>query len=119
MRHITIKEKATEVKGTYKYSMKNHSPVCFSLKSFSLTDLSIEGSLANATLACYSSTQFILQVSSNKDDPNHCFVHPLQRGAQLLIFYIISNIDETIDKGLAKPLEVVEYGAIFLEVEAL
>ena len=53
------------------------------------------------------------------DDPNHCFVHPLQRGAQLLIFYIISNIDETIDKGLAKPLEVVEYGAILVEVEAL
>ena len=32
---------------------------------------------------------------------------------------IDSNIDETIDKGLAKPLEVVEYGAIFVEVEAL
>ena len=57
--------------------------------------------------------------SSNKDDPNHCFLHPLQRGAQLLIFCIISNIDETIDKGLAKPLEVVEYEAIFVEVEAL
>ena len=32
---------------------------------------------------------------------------------------IDSNIDETIDKGLAKPLEVVEYEAIFVEVEAL
>ena len=32
---------------------------------------------------------------------------------------IDSNIDETIDKGLAKPIEVVEYGAIFVEVEAL
>ena len=41
---------------------KNHSPVYFSLKSFSLTNLSISGGLANATLACYSSTQFILQV---------------------------------------------------------
>ena len=32
---------------------------------------------------------------------------------------IDSNIDETVDKGLAKPIEVVEYGAIFVEVEAL
>ena len=41
---------------------KNHSPVCFSLKSFSLTDLSIEGGLVIATPTCYSSTQFVLQV---------------------------------------------------------
>ena len=32
---------------------------------------------------------------------------------------IDSNIDETVDKGLAKPIEVVEYEAIFVEVEAL
>ena len=33
---------------------------------------------------------------------------------------IDSNIDETVDKGLAKPIEVVEYGAIFVDqVEAL
>ena len=37
----------------------------------------------------------------------------------MLIFCIISNIDKTIDKGLAKPFEVVEYGAILVEVEAL
>ena len=54
------KRKAKEVKGTHKYSTKHHSPVCFSLKSFSLIDLSIGGGLANATLACYSSTKFIL-----------------------------------------------------------
>ena len=34
----------------------------FSLKSFSLTNLSIGGGVANATQVCYSSTQFILQV---------------------------------------------------------
>ena len=62
MRHTTIKEKATEVKGTHKYSTKHHSPACFSLKSFSLIDLSIEGGLANTTPTCYSSTQFILHV---------------------------------------------------------
>ena len=32
---------------------------------------------------------------------------------------IDSNIDETVEKGLAKPIEVVEYEAIFVEVEAL
>ena len=32
---------------------------------------------------------------------------------------IDTNIDETVDKGLAKPIEVVEYEAIFVEVEAL
>ena len=32
---------------------------------------------------------------------------------------IDSNSDETVDKGLAKPIEVVEYEAIFVEVEAL
>ena len=31
----------------------------FSLKSFSFTNLSIGGNLANTTLACYSSSQFI------------------------------------------------------------
>ena len=41
---------------------KNDSLVCFSLKSSSLIDLSIEGGLANATLVCYSSTPLILQV---------------------------------------------------------
>ena len=39
---------------------ENHSPICFSLKSFSLADLSIEGGLANATPTCYFFTQFIL-----------------------------------------------------------
>ena len=77
IKHAIIKEKKIEVKGTHK-------------KSFSLIDLSIGGGLANATPACYSSTLFILQVSSNRDDPNHSFIHPLQRGAQLLIFCIIS-----------------------------
>ena len=61
MRHITIKEKTTEVKGTQKYSTKSVSTI-FSLESFSLTDLSIEGGLADATPTHYSSTQFILQV---------------------------------------------------------
>ena len=32
---------------------------------------------------------------------------------------IDSNIDETVEKGLAKPIEVVEYEAIFVVVEAL
>ena len=34
----------------------------FSLNSFSLTNLSIVGGLANTTATCYSSTQFFLQV---------------------------------------------------------
>ena len=41
---------------------ENHSPVYFSLKSFSLIDLSIGGRLANGTPTCYSSSQFILLV---------------------------------------------------------
>ena len=48
---------------------ENHSVVCFSLKSFSLTDLSIGGGLANATPTCYSSTQFILQVFLQQRQP--------------------------------------------------
>ena len=48
MRHKTIKEKTTEVKGTHKYSTKSLSAI-FSLESFSLTDLSIkEGSVPKA-----------------------------------------------------------------------
>ena len=35
---------------------ENHSPVSFSLKSFSLANLIIEGGLANATLTSYSFT---------------------------------------------------------------
>ena len=65
IRHSTIKEKAPETQGTINYTQilyKNHSPVCFSLKSFSLTSLSIGGGLVDATPAYYSSTQFILQI---------------------------------------------------------
>ena len=42
---------------------ENHSLVYFSLKSFSLIDLSIGGGLVDATPMCYSSPQFILQES--------------------------------------------------------
>ena len=44
-------------------TLRNHSQLVFSLESFSLTDLSIEGGSADATPACYSSPQFILQDS--------------------------------------------------------
>ena len=37
-------------------TLRNHYVLLFSLESFSLTDLSIEGGLANATLTCYPST---------------------------------------------------------------
>ena len=41
-------------------TLRNHSELVLSLESFSLTDLSIWGGLADATLACYFSSQFIL-----------------------------------------------------------
>jgi len=44
-------------------TLRNHFVLIFSLESFSLTDLSIRGGLVDTTLAFYSSTQFILQVS--------------------------------------------------------
>ena len=46
-----------------KNTVRNHFQLIFSLESFSLTNLSIRGDLADATLACYSSPQFILQDS--------------------------------------------------------
>ena len=60
MSHTTIKEKVTEVKGTQKkifYKITLHS---LSQESSSFTDLNIGSSLADATPAYYSSTQFIL-----------------------------------------------------------
>ena len=48
---------------------ENHFPICFTLKSFPLTNLSIGGGLANTTLACYSSTQFFLQVFLQQRQP--------------------------------------------------
>ena len=44
-------------------TLQNYYLPIFSLESFSLTDLSIGGSLVDATLAFYFSTSFILQVS--------------------------------------------------------
>jgi len=66
MRHITIKEKIIETQGTPNYTQIFYEIALnsfFSLKSFSLTDLSIGGSLADATPVCYSSLLLILQVS--------------------------------------------------------
>ena len=64
IRHSTIKEKALETQGTTNhtqilYEITIHS---FPLKNLSLTNLTVEGGSADATPACYSSTQFILQV---------------------------------------------------------
>lgn len=69
---------------------RNHSPVCFSLKSFSLTNLSI-GAIwlmphRRVTLPPSSFCRF----SIYKDNPIHNIVHPLRQGAQLFIFCIIS-----------------------------
>jgi len=77
MRHTTIKEKITKTQGKPNYTqiLYEMTLYSFSLESFSLTDLSVGGDLANATPACYPSTQFILQVSHlQRQPPSH--YHP-------------------------------------------
>ena len=73
-------------------TLRNISQLIFSLESFSLTYLSIEGNLADATLACYSSLSLFCRILTYGDDPIHSIVRLLRQGAQLLIFCIISLV---------------------------
>ena len=95
--HSTIKEKAPKTQNTTNYTQilyENHSLVCFFLKSFSLTNLSSEGGLADwltphqrVTLPPISFCKF----SIYRDNLIHSIVHLLRQGAQLLVFSIING----------------------------
>ena len=95
--HSTIKEKAPKTQDTTNYTQilyENHSLVCFFLKSFSLTNLSSEGGLADwltphrrVTLPPISFCKF----SIYRDNLIHSIVHLLRQGAQLLVFSIING----------------------------
>ena len=96
--HSTIKEKAPKTQDITNYTQiiyENHSLVHFFLISFSLTNLSNEGGLADwltphrcVTLPPSSFCKF----SIYRDNPIHSIVHLLRRGAQLLVFSIINGI---------------------------
>ena len=96
--HSTIKEKAPKTQDITNYTQiiyENHSLVHFFLISFSLTNLSNEGGLADwltphrrVTLPPSSFCKF----SIYRDNPIHSIVHLLRRGAQLLVFSVINGI---------------------------
>ena len=68
-------------------TLRNHYPFFSCQESFSLTNLTVEGGLADATSACYSSTQFILQVLHLQGRP-YSQQHPFAMTRSLIVDFL-------------------------------